>query len=232
MAYTKTLWANGISPALNNANLNKMEQGIYDNDAAIEAHKSTSDVHNATPDVAGNKIIIRDTYGRAKVGAPAEAGDIARKAEVDAATALMGATVGSHSSSYAVHGATSTASGGRMILRDASGRAKVVSPSESDDIARKDTIFGVSNSSVEFAYLLQLPIDTRNYNVTTWDAANNPLHINIRSGITAVATIDLEWNSDNKLTKAIVKNSPATKIITYTFSWTGMRFNGYTKAVI
>ena len=32
MAYTKTVWKNGQAPALNEDNLNKIEQGIYDND--------------------------------------------------------------------------------------------------------------------------------------------------------------------------------------------------------
>jgi len=31
MAYTKTVWANGTTPAINEDNLNKMEQGIYEN---------------------------------------------------------------------------------------------------------------------------------------------------------------------------------------------------------
>ena len=30
MAYTKTVWVNDESPDINAANLNKMEQGIYD----------------------------------------------------------------------------------------------------------------------------------------------------------------------------------------------------------
>jgi hypothetical protein len=30
MAYIKTVWVNGVSPAINDTNLNKIEQGIYD----------------------------------------------------------------------------------------------------------------------------------------------------------------------------------------------------------
>lgn len=33
MSYTKTIYENGTTPAINAANLNKSEQGIYDNDA-------------------------------------------------------------------------------------------------------------------------------------------------------------------------------------------------------
>lgn len=36
MAYTKTNWVNDSVPAINAGNLNKIEQGIYDNSVAIE----------------------------------------------------------------------------------------------------------------------------------------------------------------------------------------------------
>jgi len=36
MAYTKTTWVNGSQPYLNADNLNKIEQGIYENSVAIE----------------------------------------------------------------------------------------------------------------------------------------------------------------------------------------------------
>lgn len=35
MSYTKTQWNNDTAPAINEDNLNKIEQGIYDNDSAI-----------------------------------------------------------------------------------------------------------------------------------------------------------------------------------------------------
>ena len=35
MSYTKTTWVNDTAPALNETNLNKIEQGIYDNDSHI-----------------------------------------------------------------------------------------------------------------------------------------------------------------------------------------------------
>ena len=35
MSYTKTQWTNDTAPAINETNLNKIEQGIYDNDSAI-----------------------------------------------------------------------------------------------------------------------------------------------------------------------------------------------------
>lgn len=36
MAYTKTVWENNSTPAINEENLNKIEQGIYDNSINIE----------------------------------------------------------------------------------------------------------------------------------------------------------------------------------------------------
>lgn len=36
MAYTKTEWVNDSVPAINASNLNKIEQGIYDNSLAID----------------------------------------------------------------------------------------------------------------------------------------------------------------------------------------------------
>ena len=36
MSYSKTVWVNDNAPALNASNLNKIENGIYDNSVAIE----------------------------------------------------------------------------------------------------------------------------------------------------------------------------------------------------
>jgi hypothetical protein len=38
MAYTKTTWLNGSAPPINAANLNKIEDGIFDNDANLNSH--------------------------------------------------------------------------------------------------------------------------------------------------------------------------------------------------
>lgn len=48
MAYTKTNWVNGQQPAISATNLNKIEQGIYENDAAIATKANASDVYNKT----------------------------------------------------------------------------------------------------------------------------------------------------------------------------------------
>lgn len=53
------------------------------------------------------------------------------------------AKVDAHSGGTTVHGATSLATAGRIVLRDTNGRAKVAAPSAADDIARKDTVDAV-----------------------------------------------------------------------------------------
>lgn len=50
------------------------------------------------------------------------------------------AKVDAHAAGTSVHGATSSATANRIVMRDANGRAKVAAPSASDDIARKDTV--------------------------------------------------------------------------------------------
>lgn len=49
MAYTKTNWINDSVPAINAGNLNKIEQGIYDNSVAIEENTNNiGDLDNLT----------------------------------------------------------------------------------------------------------------------------------------------------------------------------------------
>lgn len=54
MAYTKTVWVNNQAPAINADNLNKIEDGIFNNDAAITNTNST--VANLTTEV-GKKTV-------------------------------------------------------------------------------------------------------------------------------------------------------------------------------
>ena len=58
MAYTKTTWVNGQAPAINAANLNKIEQGIYDNDAAL-AQKASDFPYTITLTVEGIRLSFR-----------------------------------------------------------------------------------------------------------------------------------------------------------------------------
>jgi len=64
------------------------------------------------------------------------------KAVKDAMEAASGASdsLTTHVNATNVHGATSTATVSRLIIRDAAGRAKVAAPVANDDIARLDSI--------------------------------------------------------------------------------------------
>lgn len=111
----------------------------------FDAHVGATSVHSATPAATANRIMMRDASGRAKVTAPAEADDIARKAEVDA----VQSNLDTHTGATLVHGATSAAVAGRIIIRDTNGRAKVAAPVESDDIARKAEIDQHANDNTK-----------------------------------------------------------------------------------
>lgn len=98
----------------------------------LDSHTGTISAHQATPLAMTSRIMMRDSRGRAKVAAPSEADDIARKDTVDA-----------HEAKTSTHGATSAATASRIMMRDSAGRAKVAAPSTADDIARKDTVDGL-----------------------------------------------------------------------------------------
>ena len=50
MAYEKTVWVNGQAPYINANNMNKIEQGIYDNSVAI------GDISTALDSINGEEI--------------------------------------------------------------------------------------------------------------------------------------------------------------------------------
>jgi len=123
----------------------------------LTGHPAATAVHGATAAPTAERIIARDTAGRAQVAAPAVAADIAR---LDTVTTHAGVTTGihgvgastvesaagaqskvdTHNSVTNPHSATPAATPERIILRDAAGRAKVAAPAAADDIARQDTV--------------------------------------------------------------------------------------------
>lgn len=46
MAYVKTVWVDEANPPVSAANLNHLEQGVFNNDAAIAAHAAAADPHS------------------------------------------------------------------------------------------------------------------------------------------------------------------------------------------
>src|SRR5690606_21496486 len=83
--------------------------------------------------------------------------------------------IDTHTALTSAHGATSTATANRIMMRDANGRAKVAVPAEADDIARKDT---VDNHAIQTATLSNLghvkhAVLTATLN-TTWSGSSAP----------------------------------------------------------
>lgn len=67
------------------------------------SHTSSTSAHMATPDPIANRIITRDSLGRAKVAAPSASDDIARKAEVDVVQGNLNAHVSSANNPHNVN---------------------------------------------------------------------------------------------------------------------------------
>lgn len=61
-----------------------LQQLISSSSNNISNHVESNNAHYATPAATPERMIIRDSSGRAKVAAPSESDDIARKAETDA----------------------------------------------------------------------------------------------------------------------------------------------------
>ena len=97
---------------------------------------------------AGDRVENRFTAGTAKEmwdDIESKETPAGAQAKATAAETAAKAYTDSHEAKTATHGATAAATANRIILRDASGRAKVAAPSASDDIARKaevDTVQG------------------------------------------------------------------------------------------
>jgi len=106
-------------------------------DIATHAALTTAGTHGAVSAATASKIIIRDVAGRAKVVAPSAEDDIALKSNV---TTVAGDLVTHTANTTTAHGAVSAATASKIIIRDAAGRAKVVAPSATDDIALKSTV--------------------------------------------------------------------------------------------
>ena len=76
--YTKTVWVNAGTPAINDTNLNKIEDGIDTAHSELATHEALeSSVHGAVSAATASKIMIRDASGRVKVAAPSATDDIA-----------------------------------------------------------------------------------------------------------------------------------------------------------
>ncbi|WP_017687999.1 phage tail protein [Paenibacillus sp. PAMC 26794] len=68
--------------------------------------------------------------------------DIEDQAATPKAIKTVNDSLATHTSGTSVHGAVSAATANRLIIRDASGRAQIATPSAAADIARLDTVTG------------------------------------------------------------------------------------------
>lgn len=156
MEYIKTIWKDHIVGAngeiiqqgtpLEETRLNHIEEGIH---AVTEAVKSIK-VPPATINEPGIAQLSNETNSSAedKAATPKAVKTVNEAAMAAQTTAnaanltagAVGTEVDTHVNLTTAHGAVSTATANRMIVRDASGRAKVAAPSASDDIAIKSTV--------------------------------------------------------------------------------------------
>jgi hypothetical protein len=90
----------------------------------------------------------------------------------DAPVTTLAATKSHMDATSGIHGATSSATANRIIIRDSAGRAKVGAPSASDDIATKgyvDGLVGTLQAGTAFAYHLTPPDNELKSNNTDYD---------------------------------------------------------------
>lgn len=88
---------------------------------------------------------------------------------------------------------------------------------------------GASNQAFNLMKALGLQVDTRSWVATSWNTDNKPTHIDIKDGSTVLVTLDFTWTS-GKLTQVVA--SGGGKTVTYTITWSGDNFTGWTKVVV
>lgn len=124
-------------------------ESVAGSQSKVDTHEAKTATHGATASATANRIVLRDSSGRAQIATPTLASDIANKSYVDGKISEVDVVgdVSGHINRTDAHSATNAATANRIIMRDAYGRAKVAAPSASDDIARKDTVDAHANAS-------------------------------------------------------------------------------------
>ncbi|KKL67457.1 hypothetical protein LCGC14_2134780, partial [marine sediment metagenome] len=101
-------------------------------DIATHAALSVAGTHGSTTAATADKLVHRDAAGRGKVVAPSVAGDIALKSTVTA-------DITTHNNVTNAHGAVSTATASKIVVRDAEGQAAFAAPAGAGDALIKGT---------------------------------------------------------------------------------------------
>lgn len=164
-----------------------------------------------TPQGTSQSFVLRDSSGRAQVASPSASSDIANKSYVDTtatskandvqtnlaqeiedrkeADSTITTNLTSHTNNQAagVHGATSAATAGKIMIRDSAGRAQVASPSAANDIANKSYVDGKTwDAASDITGVL--PISKGGTNATTAAQARTNLGVTLANlGVTATA---------------------------------------------
>jgi len=136
-----------------------------------------------------------------------------------------------HVNQALAHNATPLAMANRIILRDASGRAKVAAPSASDDIATKgtvDALLGVNNKSTQEVKTLPIDIDTRSVYVSRTSGLVTGITIKDPTDSSTVETIAI--NRTGGLVSSLIKVVGGRTIV-YTVNRTDGAITSITKAV-
>lgn len=127
----------------------------------LDSHtNNTNTAHGATSAATANKIIVRDAAGRAKVADPVDDDDIVNKKYMTEHTGTtdmidqVQSSLDTHieQTMNSVHGATAAATANRLMIRDASGRARVANPSDNADIANKGWVNSLRQSFFDAAH--------------------------------------------------------------------------------
>jgi len=140
--------------------------GLDGEPSTLTTHKGdqAAGVHGSTSAATANKLMHRDASGRAKVAAPSASDDIAQKAQADA----VQTNLDTHAGLTTAHSAVSTAAASRMVVRDASARAKFAAPAAAGDALIKGTAITTT----------ELPNLTQN-KIWQGDASNRPAEVNV-----------------------------------------------------
>jgi len=121
-----------------------------------------SKLDGATSSATASKLIIRDSSGRARIVNPSNELDIANKGYVDGVVSAHKSGSEEHTEATPTQSgfmsaadktkldnATSVNTASRLMIRDASGRARVSNPSSSTDIANKAYVDSQITASIQ-----------------------------------------------------------------------------------
>jgi len=134
----------------NKAELSHTHDDRYLSKTNSSSYVPTADYHPATKKYvddnlssAGYGDMLKAVYDPDNDGRVEQAENADTVDGLHASDFTLQSNFSSHTGDTAAHGATSTATANRIVLRDSAGRAKVAAPAAADDIARKDTVDAV-----------------------------------------------------------------------------------------